>query len=158
MDSTFNLPQDIASINDFIDQHHISFYKQCPITIQTLSNYKCIDSIYPTHDEDELYVYLHEHSHDLRKLRHIVYHSLVELYHIYFGKIGTNTEFQSKQDAIHKHRFYLYTRLNDETSQFDDPDDNYDYSHFLHNITLYYKSHSIDFYRHTFDDIIEIIF
>ena len=87
MNTTYNLPQDIAFINDFIDQHNISFYKQCPITIQTLSSYKCIDSIFPMHDEDELYVYLHEHSQDLRKLRHIVYHSLVELYHIYFGKI-----------------------------------------------------------------------
>ena len=53
MNTTYNLPQDIAFINDFIDQHNISFYKQCPITIQTLSSYKCIDSIFPMHDEDE---------------------------------------------------------------------------------------------------------
>lgn len=153
MNTTYNLPQDIAFINDFIDQHNISFYKQCPITIQTLSSYKCIDSIFPMHDEDELYVYLHEHSQDLRKLRHIVYHSLVELYHIYFGKIGTNTEYQSKQDAINKHRDYLYSRLKEETTDFEQ-----DYFYFLHNITLNYNSHSIDFYRHTFNDIIEIIF
>ena len=155
MNTTYNLIQDIAFINDFIDQHHISFYKQCPITIQTLSSYKCIDSIFPNSidDEDELYVYLHEHSQDLRKLRHIVYHSLVELYHIYFGKIGTNTEHQSKQDAINKHRDYLYSKLKEETIDFEE-----DYSYFLHNITLNYNSHSIDFYRHTFNDIIEIIF
>lgn len=153
MDYTFNLPQDIASINDFINQHNISFHQHCPVTIQTLSNYECIDAIYPIDDEDQMYVYLHEHSQDLRKLRHIVYHSLVELYDIYFKKIGTNTEYQSKQDAIHKHRYYLYTRLKKDTSDFEQ-----DYSHFLHNITLYYKSHSIDFYRNTFDDIIEIIF
>lgn len=153
MDFRFNLSQDIASINDFIDQHNISFYKQCPITIETLSTYKCIDSIFPIHDEDELYVYLHEHSQDLRKLRHIVYHSLVELYTIYFSNIGTNNQYQSKQDVLHKHRQYIYTRLKKETADFE-----HDYSPFLHNITLYYKSHSIDFYRHTFDDIIELIF
>jgi len=153
MNTTLYLLQEIASINDFIDQNNIPFYKQCFITIETLSSYKCIDAIYPTHDEDELYVYLHEHSQDLQKLRHIVYHSLVELYYIYIRLNDSHSIYQSKQDSLNKHRDYLYNRLKDETSELDN-----DFSHFLYNITLYYKSHSIDFYRHTYHDIIEIIF